>query len=145
MDGSVVFTRLRQCSLPCGHIGATWRIRLNLCFLWPTRVHNQNNKSISSAISAQLTAESPYALQCATSFPQNCPLIMGDLDPIKFMILWASSSPQSTQHHDRFSCFRTGGDRVSYTLQWAAPSPSKLPLPIGGSGPQSNTWFPGPT
>jgi len=23
--------------------------------------------------------------------------------------------------------------------------PSKLPLPMGGSGPQSNTWFPGPT
>jgi len=25
-----------------GHIGATWRTRLNLCFLWPTRVHNPN-------------------------------------------------------------------------------------------------------
>ena len=24
-------------------------------------------------------------------------------------------------------------------------SPSKLPLPIGGSGPLSNTWLPGPT
>jgi len=24
-------------------------------------------------------------------------------------------------------------------------APSKLPLPIGGSGRQSNTWFPGPT
>jgi len=23
--------------------------------------------------------------------------------------------------------------------------PSKLPLPMGGSGPPSNTWFPGPT
>jgi len=35
-DGSIVFARWRQCALLCGHIGATWRIRLNLCFLWPT-------------------------------------------------------------------------------------------------------------
>jgi len=26
-------------------------------------------------------------------------------------------------------------------IQWAAPSPSKLPLHIRGSGPPSNTWF----
>jgi len=32
-----------------------------------------------------------------------------------------------------------------YTLQWDAPSPSKLPIPMGESGPPSNTWFPGPT
>jgi len=33
-----------------------------------------------------------------------------------------------------------------YTLQWDAHSPKKnLPLPMGGSGPPSNTWFPGPT
>ena len=24
-------------------------------------------------------------------------------------------------------------------------SPKNLPLPMGGSGPPSNTWFPGPT
>ena len=33
-----------------------------------------------------------------------------------------------------------------YTLQWDAHSPPQnLPLPIGGSGPPSNTWLPGPT
>jgi len=26
---SIVFARRHQCALPCGHIGATWRIRLN--------------------------------------------------------------------------------------------------------------------
>jgi len=25
----IVFARWRQCALPCGHIGATWQIRLN--------------------------------------------------------------------------------------------------------------------
>ena len=56
-DGSVVFARWHQCALPCGHIGATWQIWLNLCFIRLTRVNNPNNKSISSAIFAQLTAE----------------------------------------------------------------------------------------
>jgi len=28
-----------------------------------------------------------------------------------------------------------------YTLQWADPSPSKLPFHMGRSGPPSNTWF----
>jgi len=31
-----------------------------------------------------------------------------------------------------------------YTLQWVPLSPSKLPLPMGGSGPPYNTWFLGP-
>jgi len=48
------------------NIAATWRIRLNLCFLCPTGVHNPNGKSIGSTVSAQLTAESYYTLQWAT-------------------------------------------------------------------------------
>ena len=33
-----------------------------------------------------------------------------------------------------------------YTLQWDAHSlPKNCPFPLGGSGPPSNTWFPGPT
>ena len=28
-DSSVVFARWRQCAVSCGHIGATWQIRLN--------------------------------------------------------------------------------------------------------------------
>jgi len=72
--------------------GATCRIRLNLCFLRSTQVHNPYGRSIGSAVSAELTAESPYKSLYFTmgdSFPKNCP----------------------------FPC---------------------------GSGPQSNTWFPGP-
>jgi len=50
-DGrSNVFAMCRQCALPSRHIGATWRIRLNFCFLQPTRLHNPNGKSISSAV-----------------------------------------------------------------------------------------------
>ena len=45
----------------------------NTWFLGPTLVVKPNGKSIGSAISAQLTAESAYTLQRAVPFPQNCP------------------------------------------------------------------------
>jgi len=65
MDGSIIFARWRQCVLPWGHIGATWRIWLKLCILRPTWVQNPNGKSMGSAVIAQLTAESAYTLQLA--------------------------------------------------------------------------------
>jgi len=37
----------------CAHIGATWRIRLNLCFLRSTWVHDPNSKSIGLHSSRQ--------------------------------------------------------------------------------------------
>jgi len=82
---------LAQCAIPCGHTGPMchpmwahwrhWQIQLNLCFLRLTPVHNPNGKSIGSAISAQLMAESPYALLWAT-LSQKLPLLMRDLDPM---------------------------------------------------------------
>jgi len=39
-----------------GHIGAIWRMRLNLSLLWPTKVYNPNDISIGSAVFAGLTA-----------------------------------------------------------------------------------------
>jgi len=60
---SIVFARLRQRALPSGYIGATRRIRLKL--FRSCRVHNPNGKSTGSAVSAQLTSESLYALQRA--------------------------------------------------------------------------------
>jgi len=72
-ESSIVFTRWRQCALTWEHIGATWQVPLNLCFLWPTRIHNPNNKSIGSAVFAQLTAESPYTLQWGPLSPKIAP------------------------------------------------------------------------
>jgi len=50
-------------------IGATRRIRLNLCFVLLIRAHNANDKLIGSAIFAQLTAHCRYTLQPAAPFP----------------------------------------------------------------------------
>ena len=50
---------------------------LNLCFLWPTQVHNPNSKSIGSAIFAELTAENAYTSQWAPLFPRKHELDRG--------------------------------------------------------------------
>jgi len=91
---------------PLRHIGTTWQIRLSLCFLWATRVHNQNCKSIGSAISAQLTEECHWACP-SMSFALKLPLRTGIWKPIQYMVPWAHPSPKPKQHLDWFSHFCT--------------------------------------
>ena len=43
-DGSIVFARWQRCVLPWLHIGATWRMRLNVCILRPIGFHNQKRQ-----------------------------------------------------------------------------------------------------
>jgi len=125
------------------HIGVLWLIGLNLFFLRPTQVHNPNGKSISSAVSAQLTAVSPYALQWATLSPKVAPshlyphLIHDSLGESQRTIQTASWSDQPFSHRWPQSV------PVLYNGS-PLPSPSKLPLPMGIWTP-SKTWFPGPT
>jgi len=73
-----------SCALPW-HIGANWRIRLNVCFLRLTRIHNQNGKSIGSAIIAHLTAKCRrHAWACYFPYdPNKCPFARG---------IWAPSN-----------------------------------------------------
>jgi len=119
-----------------GHIGATWRIRLSLCFLQHTWVHSPNCKSIGSAMSAQLTAESAYTLQCGTLSPKIAHSRGGFGTPIYFMIPWGRPSPQFKLHHDWFSYFHTGDCRVSlyFTMERSFP-PQNCPFPWGDLDP----------
>jgi len=61
------------------------------------------------------------------------------------MLPCANPSRKPKRHLDQFSHFGIYDCRVSLYFTMGAPSPSKLPLPMGGSGPPSNTWFPGHT
>jgi len=61
-----------------GHVGANWRIRLNLCFLQPTQIHNPDCKSLGSAIFCMHSSRK--ILYNGRPFPQKLPLPMGDLD-----------------------------------------------------------------
>jgi len=165
-DASIVFGSWRQCAFPCGHTGATWWIRLNLCFLWPTWVRNPNGKSIGSAVSAKRTAESPYILQWATISPKIAPSHGGSGPPSNLISL-ASPSPQSKRchhhhrhhhhhhHHlfihDRISCFCTDYHRVSQSVQpFLHRWPHSVPILYNGmpistlkiSPPHRGMWTP---
>jgi len=63
--------RIRQVVPMCPPMWAHWRQLANT-----SEVHNPNGRSIVSAVSAQLTAQSPYTLQ-----KLKLPLSMGDLEP----------------------------------------------------------------
>jgi len=131
-----------------GHIGATWRIRLNLSFLRPTRVHITNGKPIGSAIFAQLTAECRRACQ-GTSFPlviaplrggtMGSHLIHASLGPSKSITQTAS---RSVQH--RFCSVHV---RVSSDMSWRAFSPQDCQIAPSdaGSVSLSSTWLRGST
>jgi len=142
-DGSIVFARWHQCPHPCGHIGATWQIWLNLCFLRPTRVHIPNGKSIGSDVYAQLMAESPYTLQRVTLSPK-LPLPMGGFgrpcNSWLFGPFWDHNPNDITINS---AIFTQVVAYCPYTLLWA-PLYSKIALSHGGSGSQSNAWFFGP-
>jgi len=75
----MLFDRWRQRVLSQWHTGSTWRIRLNLCILRPSRLHNRNGKWIGLTVFAQLTAESAYTLQWAPLSTRIAPS-HGDLD-----------------------------------------------------------------
>jgi len=156
MDGSVIFARWRQCAIPCGHIGAIWWIRLNLCFHRPTRVNNPNGKSIGSTVSVQLTAENPYTLQWATLSPQNAPSYGGSWSHLihhlhsswqsvvgyigttwwirlNLYFLWPTGVHNPNCKSIGSAIFAQLMAESSYTLQWETLSP-KIALPIRGSG-----------
>jgi len=141
MDDSIVFTRWRQCASPCRHINATWRIRLNLCFLQPTWVHNPNGKLISSAVFAQLTAESPYTYN-GLFFPPKLPSQWGYLD--SHLIHDSLGPPQSsTKTVPRLvqPSLHIQPHSIPILYNGMSLLPSKLPLPMRQSGPYLKPWF----
>jgi len=117
--------------LPCGHIGATWRMRLSSCFLRPTRVHNPN----PSAISAQLMAESLYTLQWAVPFPKNCPFPWGSGTPSNtwFVGPIRANNPKGISIVSAVFVQMTA--ECPCTLQCDAPSPQNCPFPLGDLDP----------
>ena len=107
------------------HTGAIWRIQLNPCFLRPTRVHNSNGKSIGLVVSAQLTAKSPYILQLATLSPKIAPSHGGSVPQLtRFLGPIRAHNPNGISIASAVFAQTTAD--CPHTLQWDAPSPSKL-------------------
>jgi len=129
----MLFDRWRQRVLPWGHIGTTWRIRLNLYILRPMRVHNRNGKWIGSAVFAQLTAQSAYTLQWVP-LPTRIALSHGDLDlPCN---TWCFG-PMRAHNPNGTSIGSAVFAQMTAECPYAGlpVSPSKLFLPMLASGP----------
>jgi len=109
---------------------------------WLTRVHIPNRISIGSDIFAQLTPERLRTLLWASLYhppiyPSKLPVPMVGSRP--HMIHRAYPSPKPKRHLDWFSRLCTVHRRVSLYFATGRPSnPSKLPIPMARSAPQSN-------
>jgi len=97
-----------------------------------------------------MQAKSPYTLQWAT-LSQKLPLLVGDLALRLILSRPTSSFLVRVRAHNPngitigSAVFAQVTAQRHHTLQWAAPSRSKLLLLMGGSGPRPNIWFLGPT
>jgi len=95
------------------------------------------HQTIGSAIFVQLTAESLYTLQWVPLSPK-LPVSMGDLDPHLTHYSLGPSKPRTQTAPCWFNRFCTDDLRVSLYFTIGCPSPSKLPLSMGGSEPHLN-------
>jgi len=116
-----------------------------------SRVQISNCISTSSAVSAQLTTESPYTLQWATLTLSKLHLPTGWSRPHLSQFPWAHPSPQPKWYINWFCRFcivhhSFGQLTADYPYNWQrAAFPVKIAPSHGGSGPPSNIWFTGPT
>jgi len=116
-DGSIVFAMWCQWALPWGHIGATWRLRLNLCFLWPKRQIYR--------FSRFCTAHRRKSLYFTIGAPllQNCSFPRGIWTPSNSWFLGWVRAHNSNTITIGSALFAQVTAECHYTLQWAAPSP----------------------
>ena len=87
--------------------------------------------------------KSLYFIQWPLLSP-NFPFTWGIWTPSN-TIPWAHPSLQPNRHLNWFSRFCTDDRRVSLYFTKGHLFPLKIALPVGVSGPPSNTWLPGPT
>jgi len=114
---------------------------LNLCFLWPTRFHNPNGKSIGSVIFAQLTAVSSSMPGHVLS-SNNCPFAR------RIWALYNTCFVEPTRVHNPNGISIGSAVFAQITRQSVAILYNGTPLPLkiahshGRTSTPSNTWFP---
>jgi len=131
----------------CGHVGTTWRIWLNYASCSRPKSTTQKKQidrfchsctACARVLSGTFTPPGEYDWNCAhwhhlASTIELCFLRPTRVHSLNGKSIGSAISAQLTAENP-------------YTLQWATPLPlSILPLSIWISGPQSSTWFPGPT
>ena len=131
----MLFDRWRQRVLPQGHIGATWRIRLNLCILRPIRVHTRNGTWIGLAVLHSLLQKVPI-LDNGRPYPPELPFPVVHLDlPCSTWCFrpMRAHNPNGTSIDS--AVFAQMTTECLYCLQRFACFPLKMSLPMLASGP----------
>ena len=143
LDGSIIFTTWRQCALPWRHIGATWRIWLNLGLAHPSSQPKWQIERFSHFCTAHGRVSSGIPGHVLS--PNNCPFARGN---------WATPSntcflgPTWVHNPNGISIgsavFAQITAECCYTLQWAAPFRVKITPSHGESGPhlKRDSWGP---
>jgi len=134
-DGSIVFTRWRQCAHVRGHIGGTWRIWLKCASFGPPESTTQTaNRSVQPFLHS--SQQSVPILYNGRPFSPNFPFPRG---------MW--TPPSNTWFLGPLQAHKPNGISISSavfaqmstefpcTLQWDAPFPLKIAAFHGGSGP----------
>ena len=127
MDGSIVF------AIPPGKYNSTCAF-----FSPPKSTTQMANRSVQPFLQGSLVWQTDHATWSVTIGRIYVPsTVMQPNNEQVVKVIW----------HKAASPPRMDGSVVFFRWrQYARPfSPKNLPLPIGGSGPPSNTWFPGPT
>jgi len=127
-------------------IGTTWRIRLNLCLLRPTRVYNPNGKSTGSAGPFVHSSRHKVSiLYNGPHFSQKLPFLMGIWTPCNTCFLEPTRVRNPNGIWIGSAVFSTAARPSVPILCNGTPLfPSKLPIPVGGSGPHLIHGFLGP-
>jgi len=90
-----------------GYVVATWRKRLNVCFLWPTRVHhNPNGISIGSAVFAGLTSVTDRQTDRPRYLVGNGPHLRTHPDWTT-ILPWARGKRMAWNDSSQYMCSRT--------------------------------------
>jgi len=108
-------------------------MRLNLCILRPTEVHNPSGKSIGSAVLAQLTAESAYTSQGAPLSTIVAPVYKGSGPHLTHDALHPRQPTTQTAPWSVQPFLRRWLHNVPKPYSGWTVSPSTLPLPMGES------------
>jgi len=100
---------------------------------WPRKPTPRIKQRVASYHTSEVIAHPKAKRGCHGNVPQHL------WTPIQRMIPMAHPSPQPKRHPYRSAVF------AQTTVEWDAHSNQKFLPSHGGSGPPSNTWFPGPT
>jgi len=148
---SVGFAQLTECrrarwrhvanTIELVHTGATWRIRLNMCFLGPIQTQT-TNRSVQS-----LLHSSRQNVYNGRPFPPKLPPShwgSGVVESGPPYNLWFLGPAEPTTQTECRSVQPFLTAECSY-FTMGRPFPQNCPFPWGILTGPSNTWFPGPT